>query len=284
MAPVSGKKPFFFVFTWDLVPREKPSEHQYNTILVERVGRVGIITLNRPKALNALCGELTTEMLDQLVKFDADINIGAVIITGGSKVFAAGADIKEFEGKGMVDLMNKDSLNWTLGFKNIRKPIIAVVNGYALGGGCELAMMCDMIYAGESAVFGQPEIKLGIIPGAGGTQRLVKAVGKSKAMEICLTGTVNMKAQEALQFGLVSSVHPVEKVMQAALKTATIIASQSQPVISLIKASINNSFEVPLQAGLDYERKAIQMAFGTKDKIEGVKAFIEKRKPLFSHL
>ncbi|PVU97995.1 hypothetical protein BB559_001091 [Furculomyces boomerangus] len=256
----------------------------YTQILVREEGPVGIITLNRPSALNALSSQLTGEVVEALRSFDKNPKIGAIVLTGSHKVFAAGADIKQMGPQSMGQVMKEDVLNWTAGIRAISKPIIAAVNGYALGGGCELAMLCDIIYAGENALFGQPEINLGLIPGAGGTQRLVKAVGKSKAMEMNLTGKVNLRAHEAYNFGLVSGVYPVDKVLDKAIETAKIISEKSQPIVGMIKDAVNQSFEMPLSSGLIFERRLFQMTFGTQDRKEGISAFINKRKPKFSHL
>ncbi|PVU86313.1 hypothetical protein BB560_006761 [Smittium megazygosporum] len=228
---------FSLLFLFAFEPKMSPTK--YEMIIVSTDGPVGIIRLNRPDALNALCRQLTTEVLQALKAFDTDRQIGAIVITGSDRAFAAGADIKEMYQKKLSDILNEDVLNWASEISSIRKPIIAAVNGYAFGGGCELAMMCDIIYAGEKAVFGQPEINLGVIPGAGGTQRLVKAVGKSKAMEICLTGNVNLRAQEAYAAGLVSGVYPVDKVFSHAVSVAKKISQQSQPAIAMIKSAIN---------------------------------------------
>ncbi|KAL1928723.1 hypothetical protein VTP01DRAFT_2509 [Rhizomucor pusillus] len=255
----------------------------YQHILTETRGKVGLITLNRPKALNALCNDLFTEVNEALRGYDADSNIGAIVITGSEKAFAAGADIKEMKSNKFIETYKTDFLGHWAKMTEIRKPIIAAVNGYALGGGCELAMMCDIIYAGEKAVFGQPEIKLGVIPGAGGTQRLVKAVGKSKAMEMVLTGSVNLNATEALNLGLVSKVVPPGELVNEAVKTGEIIASMSQPSVQMAKELINKSFEVPLSAGLRWERILFQALFGTADQIEGMGAFAEKRKANFTN-
>ncbi|PVU96656.1 hypothetical protein BB561_001051 [Smittium simulii] len=258
--------------------------NNYEMILVSQNANVGIIQLNRPAALNALCKQLTAEMVDALNKFDSNPNIGAIVLTGNNRAFAAGADIKQMGDRKLTDMLNDDVLDWTVGIRAIRKPIIAAVNGYALGGGCELAMLCDIIYAGEKAVFGQPEINIGTIPGAGGTQRLVKAVGKSKAMEICLSGKINLNAEQAHIAGLVSGVYPADKVVAKAIQTAKLISAQSMPIVALVKNSVNHSFEVPLESGLEYERRLFQLTFGTEDRREGMKAFIEKRKPKFANL
>ncbi|KAI8360770.1 ClpP/crotonase-like domain-containing protein [Blakeslea trispora] len=258
-------------------------EKSYTHILTETKGKVGLITLNRPKALNALCSDLFTEINDALRYYDNNDNIGAVVITGSKKAFAAGADIKEMKDNSFVDTYKQNFLGHWAEMTDIKKPIIAAVNGYALGGGCELAMMCDIIYAGENAVFGQPEIKLGVIPGAGGTQRLVKAVGKSKAMEMILAGNVNLNAQEALNLGLVSKVVPSDNLVDEAVKTATTIASMSQVSVQMAKEAINKSFEVPLSAGLRWERIFFQALFGTADQKEGMNAFAEKRAATFTN-
>ncbi|KAI8371931.1 ClpP/crotonase-like domain-containing protein [Choanephora cucurbitarum] len=258
-------------------------EKSYTHILTETKGKVGLITLNRPKALNALCSDLFTEINDALRSYDNNENIGAVVITGSKKAFAAGADIKEMKDNSFVDTYKQNFLGHWAEMTEIKKPIIAAVNGYALGGGCELAMMCDIIYAGENAVFGQPEIKLGVIPGAGGTQRLVKAVGKSKAMEMILAGNVNLNAQEALNLGLVSKVVPSDNLVDEAVKTASVIASMSQVSVQMAKEAINKSFEVPLSAGLRWERIFFQALFGTADQKEGMNAFAEKRAATFTN-
>ncbi|PVU99020.1 hypothetical protein BB559_001075 [Furculomyces boomerangus] len=250
----------------------------------ETIGKVGLARLNRPKALNALCNELFTELNQVLKSFDENPNVGAVVLTGSDRAFAAGADIKEMKDVQMIESYTKELLgHWPEQIKKMKKPIIAAVNGYALGGGCELAMMCDIIYAGEKAVFGQPEINIGTIPGAGGTQRLVKAVGKSKAMEIVLTGTINLNAQEAFAAGLVSGVYPVDKVVDKAIETAKTISERSQPMVMMAKEAINASFDMTLSSGLQFERRLFQMSFGTKDKMEGMAAFAEKRKPDFKN-
>ncbi|KAM3579653.1 putative enoyl-CoA hydratase, mitochondrial [Umbelopsis sp. WA50703] len=258
-------------------------EGEYKNIVAEKKGKVGLITLNRPKALNALSSALFYEVNDALFKFDADEGVGAIVITGSEKAFAAGADIKEMKDNVAIDCYKNNFLGHWTDITKVKKPIIAAVNGFALGGGCELAMMCDIIYAGEKAVFGQPEIKLGTIPGAGGTQRLVKAVGKSKAMEICLTGSVNLNAQEAENLGLVSKVLPADQLVDEAVKTAEKIASMSQPMVQMIKESINQSFELSLSSGLLFERRLFQSTFGTHDQREGMGAFVEKRKPTFAN-
>jgi len=259
------------------------SDGSYNNIVSEKRGKVGVITLNRPKALNALSSALFHEVNDALFKFDSDDSVGAIVITGSEKAFAAGADIKEMKDNVAIECYKNNFLGHWTDITQAKKPIIAAVNGFALGGGCELAMMCDIIYAGEKAVFGQPEIKLGTIPGAGGTQRLVKAVGKSKAMEICLTGSVNLNAEEAERLGLVSKVLPADQLVDEAVKTAEKIASMSQPMVQMIKESINQSFELSLSSGLRFERRLFQSTFGTHDQREGMAAFVEKRKPTFAN-
>lgn len=246
-------------------------------------GRVGILTLNRPKALNALNNELITELADAMRAFDADDAIGAMVLTGSEKAFAAGADISAMQGWSYMDVYKQDYLggDWE-SLKRIRKPIIAAVSGYALGGGCELAMLCDLIIAGDNAKFGQPEIKLGVIPGYGGTQRLPRAVGKAKAMDLALTARM-MDADEAERAGLVSRVVPADRVMDEALDAATIIASMSLPSVIMAKECVNMAFEGSLNDGLMFERRNFHALFATEDQKEGMSAFIEKRKPEFKH-
>ncbi|KAF9973678.1 hypothetical protein BGZ73_003045 [Actinomortierella ambigua] len=258
-----------------------PAKLEY--LLTETRGRVAVVTLNRPKALNALCNGLFVELNQVLEDLDNNNDVGAIVITGSERAFAAGADIKEMKDNNFIENYKNNFLGHWTKITTIRKPIIAAVNGFALGGGCELAMMCDIIYAGDKAVFGQPEIKLGTIPGAGGTQRLVKAVGKSKAMEMCLTGSWNLTAEEAERGGLVSKVFPADKVVEEAVKTADKIASLSQPVVQMCKDAINQSFEVSLSAGLTFERRLFHATFGTNDQKEGMAAFAEKRKANFTH-
>ncbi|KAI9284763.1 ClpP/crotonase-like domain-containing protein, partial [Umbelopsis sp. AD052] len=259
------------------------TDGNYQNIVSETRGKVGLITLNRPKALNALSSALFHEVNDALFKFDADENVGAIVITGSEKAFAAGADIKEMKDNVAIECYKNNFLGHWTDITKVKKPILAAVNGFALGGGCELAMMCDIIYAGDKAVFGQPEIKLGIIPGAGGTQRLVKAVGKSKAMEICLTGSVNLSAEEALNLGLVSKVVPADQLVDETIKTAEKIAKMSQPMTQMVKECINQSFELSLTSGLLFERRLFHSGFGTHDQKEGMSAFVEKRKPTFEN-
>ncbi|CAO3623400.1 unnamed protein product [Mucor hiemalis] len=285
--PLSANKAVTRSFSTAFVQRQAVTgtadEKNYTHILAETRGKVGLITLNRPKALNALCSDLFTEVNEALKGYDNNDNIGAVVITGSNKAFAAGADIKEMKDNAFVETYKTNFLGHWAEMTEIKKPIIAAVNGYALGGGCELAMMCDIIYAGEKAVFGQPEIKLGVIPGAGGTQRLVKAVGKSKAMEMILTGNVNLNANEALNLGLVSKVVPVDNLVDEAIKTAEVIANMSQVSVQMGKEMINKSFEVPLSAGLRWERIFFQTLFGTADQKEGMNAFAEKRAATFTN-
>lgn len=254
--------------------------HKY--LLIETQGKVGVITLNRPKALNALCSPLMKELNEVLESYDNDENIGAIVLTGSEKAFAAGADIKEMKDTNYVSNYVNNFLGDWVHITKIRKPVLAAVNGYALGGGCELAMMCDIIYAGEKAQFGQPEIKLGTLPGAGGTQRLVKAIGKSKAMEIVLGGSWNLTAVQAEQAGLVSKVFPADQLVQEAVKTASKIAEFSRPAVQMAKEAVNQAFELSLDRGLHFERRLFQSTFGTPDQREGMNAFAEKRKANFN--
>jgi enoyl-CoA hydratase len=252
-------------------------------ILQQIQGRVAILTLNRPKALNALNDALMNELGQALLKLDADDGIGAMIITGSEKAFAAGADIAAMANWSHMDVFKSEYItrNWETMLR-IRKPIIAAVSGYALGGGCELAMMCDFIIAADTAKFGQPEIKLGVIPGAGGSQRLPRAVGKSKAMDMVLTGRM-MDSAEAERSGLVSRIVPADKLMQEALDVATAIASMSLPSVMMAKEAVNRAWESPLSEGLLFERRAFHSLFGTDDQKEGMKAFLEKRQSDFKH-
>lgn len=255
----------------------------YENILVETRGRVGLVTLNRPAVLNALNDALMDELGRALAAFDADDNIGAMVVTGSDKAFAAGADIAAMANYSFADVFSGDYItrNWER-IKTIRKPVIAAVRGFALGGGCELAMMCDFIIAADSAKFGQPEIKLGIIPGAGGTQRMPRAVSKSKAMDLCLTARM-MSADEAERAGLVSRVVPAEKCLEEALDAATVIASFSLPSVMMAKEAVNRAFEGPLNEGMLFERRLFHACFGTEDQKEGMAAFLGKRKPDFKH-
>jgi len=255
----------------------------YETILVETVGRVGLITLNRPKALNALCDQLMVELGVALRAFDADGAIGAIVLTGSEKAFAAGADIKEMKDRAYPAVYFDDFIGkrWedVLG---IQKPVIAAVAGFALGGGCELAMMCDLILAADNAKFGQPEINLGIIPGAGGSQRLTRAIGKSKAMEMILTGRM-MDAVEAERANLVCRVVPLADLRSEALAMGEKIASLSAPSVAMAKEAVNIAYETTLREGVRFERRLFLSLFSTEDQKEGMAAFAEKRKPLFQH-
>jgi enoyl-CoA hydratase len=252
----------------------------YENILTEKRGKVGIITLNRPKALNALSAALMAEVAAALDAYEADERVGCVIITGSQKAFAAGADIKEMQPFDFAKAYMGDLITpWDRVARN-RKPVIAAVAGYALGGGCELAMMCDFIICADNAKFGQPEITLGVLPGAGGTQRLTRFVGKSKAMEMCLTGRL-MDAAEAERSGLVSRVVPVDDLMEEALKAAEKIADFSLPVVMMTKESVNRAYETTLAEGIRFERRMFHAAFATEDQSEGMAAFIEKRAPQF---
>ncbi len=255
----------------------------YENILVETRGRVGLVTLNRPKALNALNDALMDELGNALAAFDADEGIGAMVVTGSDKAFAAGADIGAMKDRGYMDVYKGEYItrNWER-MKSIRKPIIAAVAGYALGGGCELAMMCDMLFAADTARFGQPEIKLGIIPGAGGTQRLPRAVGKAKAMDLVLTGRM-MDAAEAERAGLVSRVVAADKLLEEALAAAERIAEFSLPSVMMAKEAVDRAYESPLAEGMLFERRLFHSLFATEDQKEGMAAFVEKRKPKFKH-
>jgi enoyl-CoA hydratase len=255
----------------------------YENILVETKGRVGIIRLNRPKALNALCDALVREMGQALDAFEADANIGAVVLTGSDKAFAAGADIKEMQSRTYMEVYLQDFI--TSGWERVttcRKPIIAAVAGFALGGGCEVAMMCDFILAADTAKFGQPEVNLGVMPGAGGTQRLTRFAGKSKAMDMCLTGRM-MDAAEAERCGLVSRVVPADKLMEEAVKAAETIAAKSLPSTMMIKEAINRAYETTLAEGVRFERRLFHSSFATEDQKEGMAAFVEKRPANFKH-
>ncbi|MGI9318227.1 MAG: enoyl-CoA hydratase [bacterium] len=251
----------------------------YSSIISETHDNVGLIRLNRPKALNALSSELMIELGDALMQFEDNPNIGAIVITGNEKAFAAGADIVEMKDKSFMDVYKQDFItdNWEQ-VTRCRKPVIAAVGGYALGGGCELAMMCDFILAADNARFGQPEINLGIIPGAGGTQRLTRAIGKAKAMELCLTGRL-MDAAEAETAGLVARIVPADELIDDAMKTAGDIASKSLPSVLMCKESVNRCFETSLSEGLLFERRQFHALFATEDQKEGMAAFAEKRKP-----
>jgi len=255
----------------------------YEFILTETRGRVALITLNRPKALNALNARLMQELAAAMYAFDADDNVGCLVITGNDKAFAAGADIVQMKD---FDFMHAFKSNYITRdwehIRNIRKPVIAAVAGFALGGGCELAMACDIVIAAESARFGQPEINLGIFPGAGGTQRLPRAVGKAKAMDLCLTARM-MDAAEAERSGLVSRVVPADKLLEEALAAAEKIASYSLPVAMMAKEAVNRAYEANLTEGILFERRLFHAAFALEDQKEGMAAFVEKRKPSFKH-
>lgn len=255
----------------------------YEHIIVETRGRVGLITLNRPKALNALNDALMDELGEALARFDADEGIGAIVLTGNEKAFAAGADIGAMKDWSYMDVYKSNYItrNWER-LKSVRKPVIAAVAGFALGGGCELAMMCDFIIAGDTAKFGQPEIKIGTIPGAGGTQRLPRAVGKAKAMDLVLTGRM-MDAAEAERAGLASRVVPAAKLLDEALAAAGQIAGFSLPSVMAAKEAINRAYETPLTEGILFERRTFHSLFGTEDQKEGMTAFVEKRKANFKH-
>lgn len=255
----------------------------YETILIETPAEgVGLIRMNRPQALNALNGQLTGEVFSAMEAFDADPAIGCIILTGSDRAFAAGADIKQMLDTDAVTMMSGgDFTDWSR-MTRIGKPIIGAVSGFALGGGCEIAMMCDMLIASETAQFGQPEINLGILPGAGGTQRLTRAVGKAIAMEMCLTDR-RLSADEAKHYGLVNAVYPVEVYLNEAIKLAQKVAGMSQVAIRLTKDAINKAFELSLREGLDYEKRNFYLLFGTQDRTEGMSAFVEKRKPLWKN-
>lgn len=256
----------------------------YKNILTEIKGEkknVGFIQLNRPKALNALNAELMTELGDAVKEFDSNPNIGCLILTGSARAFAAGADIKEMQNKGFSDVIMGNFLsNWTA-ITEIKKPIIAAVNGFALGGGCEVAMMCDIIIAGDKASFGQPEIVIGTIPGAGGTQRLTRAVGKSKAMQMVLTGD-RISAQEAQNYGLVSGIYPADALVDEAVKLAERISTHSKLSSQLAKEAVNSAYETTLDQGILFERRLFHATFASKDRKEGMSAFVEKRAPKFT--
>ncbi len=255
----------------------------YENILVETRGKVGLITLNRPDAMNALNDALMADLTDALNAYESDDAIGAIVVTGSEKAFAAGADIKQMQTQTYMDAYLEDFI--TSGWErlaSVRKPVIAAVAGYALGGGCEVAMMCDFILAADTAKFGQPEINIGIIPGSGGTQRLTRFVGKSKAMEMCLTGRM-MDAEEAERAGLVSRIIPAADLVDEAIKTAERIAGMSRPAVMMAKESVNRAYESTLSEGVRFERRLFQSLFSTEDQKEGMAAFIEKRQPKFQN-
>lgn len=254
-----------------------------DTVLLERKGRVAILTLNRPKALNALSGELLTSLTNHISDLSEDESIGCIILTGSEKAFAAGADISEMATKSHMDMFMSDHFGTKYAkMSSHRTPMIAAVSGYALGGGCEIAMMCDMIFAADTAKFGQPEIKLGVIPGIGGTQRLTRAIGKAKAMDMCLTGRM-MDAEEAEKSGLVARVIPAADLMEETLKAATTIAEFSRPAVFAAKEAVDRAFETTLQEGLHYEQRVFYSLFSTEDQKEGMAAFVEKRPAKFKH-
>jgi enoyl-CoA hydratase len=254
----------------------------YDTILLEKRGRVGVITLNRPQALNAISAQLIAELNAALDDCETDAGIGAMVLTGSEKAFAAGADIKEMKALSFIDVYMKDFIAPWEHLSRTRKPIIAAVAGYALGGGCELAMMCDFIIAADNARFGQPEITLGVIPGSGGTQRLARFIGKAKAMDLCLTGRM-MDAAEAERCGLVSRIVPAADLLIEAMRAADTIASLSLPAAMGAKEAVNRAFETTLAEGVRFERRMFQSLFATDDQKEGMAAFAEKRRPNFNH-
>jgi len=252
----------------------------YETVIAERQGAVGIVRLNRPKALNALSRQLIAELNAALDGFEADAAIGAVVVTGSDKAFAAGADIREMQPLTYVGVYQDDFVAEWERLSRLAKPTVAAVAGFALGGGCELALMCDIVIAAETARFGQPEITLGLIPGAGGTQRLARSVGKAKTMDMVLTGRL-IDAAEAERIGLVSRVVPAEALMETALEAATRIAGLSRPAVLMAKEAVNRAFETPLSEGIRTERRLFQSLFATEDAREGMAAFVEKRPPAF---
>jgi enoyl-CoA hydratase len=254
----------------------------YTNIIVETRGGVGLITLNRPAALNALNAALVSEMSRAIDGFEEDDAIGCIVVTGSEKAFAAGADIKEMQSKTYMQAFREDFIGSWDRVARARKPVIAAVAGYALGGGCELAMMCDFIIAADTAKFGQPEINLGVMPGAGGTQRLARFVGKAKAMDMCLTGRM-MDAEEANKCGLVSRVVAADKLLDETMKIANLIAGKSIPISMMTKESVNRAFETTLAEGIRFERRVFHAMFATEDQKEGMAAFVEKRKPNFKN-
>jgi enoyl-CoA hydratase len=258
-------------------------QSSFRNILCERRGAVGIITLNRPAALNALNAELVSELAEALDKLEEDAAIGAIVLTGNEKAFAAGADVKEMVAKSYPDVYCEDFI--TRGWERVaqcRKPVIGAVAGFALGGGCEIAMMCDIVIAADTARFGQPEITLGTIPGAGGTQRLTRFVGKAKAMDLCLTGRM-MDAAEAERAGLVSRIVPAAELLSEAAKIADRIAGMSRPIAMMVKEAVNRAYETTLAEGVRFERRLFHSTFATEDRKEGMTAFVEKRKPNFGN-
>jgi enoyl-CoA hydratase len=254
----------------------------YETIVVETHGRVGVVRLNRPQALNALNATLSAELVGAVAAFDTDDGIGCILLTGSDKAFAAGADIKEMAGKSFLDAYLGNFTDEWDPLSRVRKPMVAAVAGFALGGGCELAMLCDVVIAADNAKFGQPEIKLGIIPGIGGTQRLTRAVGKAKAMDLILTGRM-MDAAEAECAGLVARVVPAGSLLEEAMKVAETIAAMSLPSVLAAKEAVNRAFETSLAEGVRFERRIFHALFATQDQKEGMAAFVEKRPPKFSN-
>ena len=252
----------------------------FETILLEKRGRVGVITMNRPQALNALNSQVMNDVITALDELESDDGIGAILITGSERAFAAGADIKEMATKSYMEMYAGDFFAGWERLAQARKPTIAAVSGFALGGGCELAMLCDILLASDTAKFGQPEIKLGVIPGIGGSQRLTRAVGKAKAMDLVLTGR-NMDAEEAERAGLVARVIPADQLLDEAMKTAEAVASMSLPVAMVAKEAVNRSFETTLAEGVRFERRVFHSLFATEDQKEGMAAFVEKRSPEF---
>ena len=258
------------------------AQPEYETILVERRERVALITLNRPKALNALNLQVMREIVEATTGFDRDPDVGCIVVTGSAKAFAAGADIKEMRPNDYMDMYLNDWFTAWDQFGRIRTPTVAAVAGYALGGGCELAMLCDILLAADNAVFGQPEIKLGVIPGLGGSQRLTRAIGKAKAMELCLTGRT-MGVVEAERAGLVSRVVPADELLAEALSVAKTVSEMSLPIALMAKEAVNRAFETTLAEGVHFERRLFYSAFATADQKEGMAAFMDKRPPEFGH-
>ncbi|NBE51848.1 enoyl-CoA hydratase [Streptomyces boluensis] len=254
----------------------------YETVLVERKGRTALLTLNRPKALNALNLQVMEEVVAATEELDRDLEVGCIVLTGSTKAFAAGADIKEMHPQDYMDMYLTDWFTAWDRLGRLRTPTVAAVSGYALGGGCELAMLCDILLAADTAVFGQPEIKLGVIPGIGGSQRLTRAVGKAKAMELCLTGRT-MDAAEAERAGLVSRVVPADELLAEALAVAETVAGMSKPVAMMAKEAVDRAFETTLAEGVRFERRLFHAVFATADQKEGMAAFVEKRPPNFTH-
>jgi len=254
----------------------------YENIIAETRGRVGVITLDRPNALNALNSELIAEVTKALDGFEADDGVGCIVVTGSERAFAAGADIKEMQSKTYMEAYKENFIGPWDRVARCRKPVIAAVAGYALGGGCELSMMCDFVIAADTAKFGQPEITLGVMPGSGGTQRLTRFVGKSKAMDMCLTGRM-MDAEEAERAGLVSRLVPADKLMDETMKAAEKIADFSMPAVMMTKEAVNRAYETTLNEGILFERRLFHSMFATEDQKEGMAAFVEKRQPSFKH-